>query len=59
MELKRVFLIDTENLSDYSFFKNLHLTHNDTIIFFISSNSQRVSLLTLKYIFESKANTIL
>lgn len=43
----RYFLVDTENISQYDFIEEFNLTNKDTIILFISDNSNNVRLKDL------------
>ncbi len=43
----KYFLVDTENISQYDFIEEFNLTNKDTIILFISDNSNNVRLKDL------------
>lgn len=54
----RYFLVDTENVSDYSFIKEMEVTSEDTIVIFMSEKAGRMSLEDLRALYESKANVL-
>lgn len=54
----RYFFVDTENISDYSFIKEMNVSSNDTIVLFMSENAGRIKLEDLKAINASKVNII-
>lgn len=39
----RYFFVDTENVGDYSFIKEMEVTSSDSIVLFVSEMSRRVS----------------
>lgn len=51
----RNFLVDTENICNYSFIIDNEVNENDKIVLFTSQNSKSVKLAVLENIFKSKA----
>ena len=39
----RYFFVDTENVGDYSFIKEMEVTSSDSIVLFVSEMSRRVN----------------
>lgn len=54
----RYFFVDTENVGEYSFVKEMNVSSNDTIILFISENSRRIKLEDLRLINTSRAKIV-
>lgn len=56
--MSKIFVIDTENFSDYSFLENYQLTKKDKIILFCSDNSAKISFDDFERLSNSKAQII-
>ena len=54
----RYFFVDTENVGDYSFIKEMEVTSSDSIVLFVSEMSRRVKLEDLKLINMSGAKLV-
>ena len=52
--MKRIFLVDTENISSYIFLKKYNLTKEDKIILFVSPNSKKLSFGVIEFIQKNK-----
>lgn len=56
--MSKVFLIDTENISDYSFLNDYLLTPEDKIVLFISKNSKRITLNDFSLLHQCNAKIV-
>ena len=54
--VKRVFLVDSENISDYSFVHNYSLNKEDVVVIFASDNSKSIKIQGLQSFIESEVN---
>lgn len=54
----RYFCVDTENVGDYGFIKEMKVTSNDSIVLFVSERLKRVKLEDLKLINMSGAKLV-
>lgn len=52
----RYFCVDTENVGDYSFIKEMSISSDDTIVLFFSEKSKEIKIEDLKKITESSVN---
>lgn len=52
----RLFILDTENTTDFSFIDNYNVVEEDSVIFFKSDNSKNISLCDLEKVYSSKAS---
>lgn len=53
--MKRIYLIDTENISNYDFLVSENVGKNDELIFFCSSNSRGIRFEDAKLLLENEA----
>lgn len=51
---KRTFLVDTEDIKDFSFVRIVNLTENDTVCFFKSSKSKSIDLDNMELLVKSR-----
>lgn len=52
---KKIFLVDSENISDYSFIKNYNISDTDEIVIFASAQSKSIKMEYLEDILECRA----
>ena len=57
--MRKLFVVDTENVSNYSFLKEYELTSKDSIILLTSKNSNNLSLLDFEMLYNSAATIVL
>lgn len=56
--VKRVFLVDSENISDYSFVHNYSLNKEDVVVIFASDNSKSIKIQGLQSFIESEVKVL-